>query len=222
MSELLALAEVYASGICRIVNPYLAPQGTAFLISDHLLITNSHVVINKSEAMYFQAEFDYEGEKEVTRFNLNPDDFFVTADFDDVDFTIVSLGKPVSGKKKLGDFCSCKISKKESKIGNSIHVIHHPWGGPKKIDLNGCLVGFSEKFIYYNAKTTAGSSGCPVFNDNFEVIGVHRKSVPSIALEKIDGNAHEGVSINAIIEYLKQKQAIEKDSDLFNFTSKKL
>ena len=223
MLKLLDLAKENAPSICRVVNRYSAPQGTAFMLSSRLLITNNHVIYNCEEAESFLAEFNYEHEGKklthVTRFELNPKDFFVSSHFDDLDFTIVSVGEAVFGNRKISEFGNCHISNgaiTDKKIGEPIHIIHHPWGEPKKIDLNGKLDGYTDRFLYYTANTCSGSSGCPIFNDEFEVIGIHRREAPKEPINNLNKNTHEGISITAILEYLRTKQKIQKDSDILD------
>ena len=54
-------------------------------------MTNSHIIFDPEEARRYLAEFDYELDEKnriraVTRFELNPDEFFASSDFDELDF----------------------------------------------------------------------------------------------------------------------------------------
>jgi len=60
MSKLATLAKANARSVCRLVNRYSGCRGTAFLISNRLIVTNSHVIDNVEQAETLLAEFDCE------------------------------------------------------------------------------------------------------------------------------------------------------------------
>lgn len=114
-------------------------QGTGFLISNQLFITNNHVISNSQKAKDFLVEFNYELDakgtpKPVSRFTLSPQDFFITSPEEDLDFTIVAMGKCVLGKATLSDlgFYQLKISSDE----NAIDTSKHYWSSAGQIQTN--------------------------------------------------------------------------------------
>jgi V8-like Glu-specific endopeptidase len=78
-----------------------------------------------------------------------------------------------------------------------VFIIQHPDGGPKMIGLSHNLVRYvGDDVIQYWTDTKAGSSGAPVFNSRWQVVGLHHRWV-----EAPDG---EGVA------YRNQGRRIER------------
>lgn len=80
----LELAVAAASSVARVIFSGRRPRGSAFMVSDRLLLSNNHVIASPSQAREFLVEFDYQldhrGEpKEATHFALAPDVFFLTS-----------------------------------------------------------------------------------------------------------------------------------------------
>src|SRR5215813_6846848 len=95
-----ALAASAAVG--RVVYRNLQPQGSGFMVSNRLFLTNNHVISSVAEARRFLLEFNYEldfrgNPKAVTRFELAPEVFFLTNSINDLDFTLVAVGARVGG-----------------------------------------------------------------------------------------------------------------------------
>lgn len=66
-----------------------------------------------------------------------------------------------------------------------MNIIHHPQGDYKQISIRENLfVGIDETKIYYETDTAQGSSGSPVFNDQWQVVGLHHKSVPKMTADE--------------------------------------
>ena len=55
-----------------------------------------------------------------------------------------------------------------------VWVISHPGGGGLQVSMkNNVLVGRQESRLHYRAATRGGSSGAPVFNNEWSLIGLH-------------------------------------------------
>jgi len=185
-----------SQAVCRIVLKLGSGRlgfGTGFLVSPSLLLTNHHVLETVEEAQHATAQFRYEpgdqGDAATpVEFALLPDRFFLTDK--DYDFSLVAVASTSRNGSKLGDFGYCPLIAAEGKIvpGEPVNIIQHPRGGLKQVVIreNKLLdlpkaTGADPKldrYAQYEADTDQGSSGSPVFNDQWEVIALHHSGVP--------------------------------------------
>lgn len=179
--------------------------GTGFLVAPGLLMTNQHVLKTAEDAASSVVEFDYQRDRlghalPIQTFNLRPDQFFLNDT--DHDFALVA----VEGDEALARFGYCPLIAREGKIliGDPINIIQHPNGEMKQIVVReNWLLDLPskpalDKFAHYSADTEPGSSGSPVFNDQWDVIALHHSGVPATDAKgrylDIDGNVWvEGV-----------------------------
>ncbi|MBE7170337.1 MAG: trypsin-like peptidase domain-containing protein [Williamsia sp.] len=89
-----------------------------------------------------------------------------------------------------------------------IYIIGHPSGGTLSMSLqDNLLLDHQAPLIHYRTPTVGGSSGSPVFNRQWELIGVHHKG--SSTMPRLHGQqgvyeANEGISIATIIAELEK------------------
>ncbi|MCI0388640.1 MAG: DNA/RNA non-specific endonuclease [Acidobacteria bacterium] len=204
-----------AGTVGRIVFRNLQPQGSGFMISDHLFLTNNHVIRSAADAGRFLVEFSYELDfkgtpKEVTRFEFAPQVFFLTNSENELDFTLVAVGNRVGGSGVLSDFGYCPMLGTDDKhvLGEFVNVIQHPQGDYKQVVIReNQLVTRFDNVLHYVADTEPGSSGSPVFNDQWEAIALHHWGEPFTLTTDSDGrpvrkDVNEGVRISAIVRTL--------------------
>src|SRR5205823_6140110 len=170
----LEIGSTRARAVARVENPRASIGiGTGFLISPELFITNNHVVRDPQTATDLVLQFDYAldpARKALTptEFAIAPQTFFITASEDDLDFTIVAVGKRLSGEGELTSFGCLPLSDREDKhaIGMNVNVIEHPLGQHKLVVVrdNELLARDLEaaRCLHYSAHTEEGSSGSPV------------------------------------------------------------
>ncbi|MGE0126822.1 MAG: serine protease [Blastocatellales bacterium] len=195
--SVLRLALERQAAVCKL---NIGPS-TGFLIAENILITCNHVLPNEEIAKWCKATFNLQlDDKRMPltpdEYGLDPTSLFVTDP--ELDITIVkTAGKP---GEKWGFIQLARVSPKE---GNSAIIIQHPSRlRYKKIALGDMEIKHvCDKKIQYLSDTLPGSSGSPIFNDDFSLIGIHRAG---------DWNPNdniyfrnEGVHINAVIDFLE-------------------
>jgi endonuclease G len=209
-----AVAYVEVSG------PKSSTAGTGFLISPNLFITNQHVIEDADAARGAQIVFDREADelgrpRSTSAFLLDPDRFALFSPVDALDYAVIAIGPLNSGSGSIEDFGFCALSNRPDKhaIGMSVNIIQHPLGWPKMIALrNNMLQLRTDRTLLYETDTDHGSSGAPVFNDEWELIALHHYGEPF--LERSDETGHpisatvnEGVRISAIYDDLEARLA---------------
>ncbi len=205
----------------------LVGYGTGFLVSPQLLITNNHVLSSRQEASSSHVEFNYQlglDGKPLTSvfFDLDPNTFFITDEL--LDYTLVAVKRVNRSGADLSHFGWYRLIEAEGKIiiGESVSIIQHPSGELKQVALReNQLIDVLPNFLHYQTDTAPGSSGSPVFNDQWEVVALHHSGVPERdnrgRILNIDGQvwqeeegeqriawkANEGVRISRIIKHIK-------------------
>src|SRR5215207_430865 len=214
----LELARIAASTVGRVISEDKQPIGSGFMISDRLFLTNNHVIPDIFEARQYLAEFNYEMSidrqpKPVTRFKFKPDEFFLTNPEDELDFTVVAIGQTVYGEGRLSDFGYCPLIGSDDKhvLGEFVNIIQHPEGDYKQVVLReNQLVTRLDRLLHYLADTNPGSSGSPVFNDQWEVIALHHWGEPTELItpdgKPVRKDVNEGVRISKILSDLTSKR----------------
>lgn len=206
--------------------------GTGFMVSPQLLMTNNHVLSSISDAAFSRAEFNFQDDASgrplpTSVFDLDPDLFFVTSE--ELDFTLTAVkDKARDGSGDLSElrfFGWNHLIEDEGKaiLGEFLNIIQHPNGEPKQLALReNEFIDLLENFIHYKTDTAPGSSGSPVFNDQWEIVGLHHSGVPrkdaagniltrdgtiwssSMGEHKIDWIANEGIRVSRLIRNIKQ------------------
>ncbi|WP_327090522.1 serine protease [Nonomuraea sp. NBC_01738] len=193
-------------------NGRAVPIGTGFLIAPSILLTNNHVLPEPETAAEAQVEFGAEMSVDDqppvwTRFTLDPDDLFVT----DVplDYTFVRVRPAADGRLAGALYGWSRLIGAQGKItiGESVNLVGHPAGRLKEITIRRSeLVDQLPSHLHYSGDTEQGSSGSPVFNDQWEVVALHHSGVPGP-----DGAwvANEGVRVSSIVASLPPDLAAE-------------
>ena len=211
-----------SKAICRISirdnRGVVVGYGTGFLVSPHILLTNNHVIRSQQVAFYSLAEFNYQDDEHFMpcptyNYRLDPETFFITNEY--LDFTMVALKKNPAIKKNIEDFGYLPMIQKPGNIlqGEYVSIIQHPKGGPKSVTLRENKVSrVRGNFIHYLTDTEPGSSGSPVFNDQWTLVALHHAGVPDPE-QKNEWIANEGIRISSIVDFLARKYSSLKEEE---------
>ena len=137
-------------------------------------------------------EFDFEEgiagpQKPVSAFRIDPTRAFVTSPMRDP----ANPGPPWTTRssqwirrrlqgKALAEFGVLGLIEERGKVvnGESVTIIQHPNGGLKKIAAReNQVVDKLDQYVLYVTDTEPGSSGSPVFNDQWIVVALHHAGV---------------------------------------------
>lgn len=231
--DFLELALAVSRFVCRIQirnSPgRTVGYGTGFMVSLRLLLTNNHVLSSAKEAIHSEVEFDYQYDRfgrllPVVTYGLEPNTFFMTDQ--DLDFTLVAVREQSFNAIELKRFGWNRLIADQGKVihADTLNIIQHPQGEAKQIVLrSNRLVDLLPDFAHYETDTEPGSSGSPVYNDQWEVVALHHSGVPkkigndliakdgSIWREGMDPNnlawvANEGVRVSSIVQHVKKQR----------------
>lgn len=90
-----------------------------------------------------------------------------------------------------------------------VYIIGHPGGGALSFSMqDNLLLDYDDRLLHYRAPTEGGSSGSPVFNGQWKLIGLHHAGYTSVNRLNNKGGtyaANEGISIFAIRQELKKQ-----------------
>jgi V8-like Glu-specific endopeptidase len=185
-----------AAAVARIVHPH--GPGSGFLIAPDLLLTNNHVLPSAESAAAAQVQFNYQnnwaGVLQPTR-SFSTDSSHFRTDYD-LDYSIVRVaGSPgdIYGYIDLG-------VRADPSVNDYVTIIQHPNGGPKQISLTDNKVSavFGDK-VQYATDTEPGSSGSPVFNQSWQIVGLHHAGGGLAGPDGIKYFTNEGILIASVI-----------------------
>ena len=182
--------------------------GTGSMVSPRLLLTNHHVLPDAEVARLSAAEFNFQdglGGKPLLSqlLPLDPDTFFIN-DLER-DFALVAVA---AREQDLAVFGLNRLIEAQGKaiVGDFVTIVQHPRGEKKQVALrDNRIVDELELFLHYEADTEPGSSGSPVFNDQWEIVALHHASVPTP--EHGAGTfLNEGIRASRILRFISEQQ----------------
>lgn len=214
--------------ICNSSNRLIG-YGTGFMVSPRLLLTNNHVLSDAQQAGFSLIEFNYQSSVggqmlQSYTYELDPTTFFLTDKR--LDYSLVAVKDSLTARPPLASFGWNRLIEEQGKVilGEYVNIIQHPSGQPKQLALReNQLVDLFDDFLHYRTDTAPGSSGSPVFNDQWEVVSLHHSGVPrkdeqgriltidgqtwtpEMGEDRIAWIANEGIRISRIAEHVKQQ-----------------
>jgi endonuclease G len=222
-----------SKSVCRVQvrneSGNLQGYGTGFMVSSSLMMTNNHVLPDPNSCKRSLADFNYEDDanfvpKNTKTFFLESDRFFYTSPKDKLDFTIVAVKPTAVDGTPLSGFGNLELIEQSGKalLGEYVSIIQHPEGQQKTVSIReNQVIDTIDQYIHYKTDTQAGSSGSPVFNDQWDLVALHHSGIPAkdeqgrtlamdnqvwtpeMGEEKIQWVANEGIRISKIMENLR-------------------
>ncbi|MEX2109585.1 MAG: serine protease [Gemmatimonadaceae bacterium] len=173
-----------------------------------VLVTNSHVVSAKEEnapaARPDEAVITFEAlsgssMNDVPSYSVGK--ILWESSVQELDATVIALDRPVDGLE--GDDC-CEVAK-SLPLNNQrgrVYIIGHPAGGALSYSIqDNILIDHEDPWLHYRAPTEGGSSGSPVYNTQWKLIGLHHagsSEVPRLRKQEGRYEANEGIWIQSI------------------------
>jgi len=205
---------------------------TGFMVSENLLLTNWHVFREMKDVADSEVQFFYEYDLNGTptqpiAFRLNTTVFYHSCE--ELDYCFVGVEQTdLTQTHSLSAIGYIFLDPAMGKLGNineeALNIIHHPGGDFKQLSIReNLLVQKLPKTIWYKTDTAQGSSGSPVFNDQWQVVALHHMGIPKrdgdafvdregklfyadedgqVDSSRIIWEANEGIRISAILEDL--------------------
>lgn len=93
-----------------------------------------------------------------------------------------------------------------------VFIVQHPEGAAMKLALDtNAVIGYSPKNrrIRYRTNTLSGSSGSPVFNQNWELLALHHAGDPKYPALRT-GKYNEGIPIRTLVKHLEEEDVLAK------------
>jgi V8-like Glu-specific endopeptidase len=195
--------------------------GTGWLIAPNLLVTNHHVVAARfaddapvtaadlaMQAAGAQAWLDYvDAAKPYPVYPVTA----LEASDESLDYAMLRVRDiAAEDPRPLSDWGFLRIAPETDELrpGRPLNIIQHPAGHVKQIAIrrNDCVGVRDGNEFWYLTDTLPGSSGSPVFNDDWLVVGLHRASqtLPEKVYMKGETIKYNnvGVRIHSILRHL--------------------
>jgi endonuclease G len=81
--------------------------------------------------------------------------------------------------------------------------VQHPEGQKKQVALrDNRIVDVLDNFLHYEADTQPGSSGSPVFNDQWDLVALHHASVPAPDHPELGKFVNEGIRVSRLLAFI--------------------
>lgn len=167
--SMLEIALEAARAVVRVGLPTGA--GSGFMIAPDLMMTNHHVIASREAAARAELMFNYQLDRtgkarEPVTVGAVPDGLFHT--HEGLDYTVIQLAGPP-------DFgAALTLRPVVLQRDGRVNIVQHPGGHFKKISMQNNFVAYADRqVVQYYTSTLPGSSGSPVFNDDFGVVAIH-------------------------------------------------
>jgi len=172
---------------------------TANLIAVDVLLTNYHCIPGMKKnvkVIRSIAVFDYLREDQDDAPSYEVDVTPIAANYDK-DFALLRVQD--NPGDKFGYF---KLQPQKAKANQSLFIIHHPAGMPKRLTRFRCKAyapePYAQVYFRHRCDTLGGSSGSLIFNLNFEVVALHNQGGLT---QDSQSSFNRGISVFALMEH---------------------
>jgi V8-like Glu-specific endopeptidase len=201
-----------SKSVCQVVRPD-GGKGTGFVLEDGYLMTNWHVIYSKELAASSKIIFNYEEDlsgnlQKTSEYSLESDNCKFSRDTE-FDYAYIKIkDNPIDPLSQWGSLDIDTFS--DPQTGQPVTIIQHPLGNTKYIALTlNQIISVDKPKLFYRTDTEKGSSGSPVFNNEWKVIALHHAGMKEedggLVINKTTGErrgANEGILIKPIIEHI--------------------
>ncbi len=184
---------------------------TANLIARDVLLTNYHCIPGMEKDVKVVrsiAVFDYLREDQTSSPQYEVDITPITANYDK-DFALLRVAD------NPGDtFGYFELQPQKAKANQSLFIIHHPAGMPKRLTRFRCKAyapePYAQVYFRHRCDTLGGSSGSLIFNLNFEVVALHNQGGLT---QDSQTSFNRGISIFSLMENEDFAMLVSKSGD---------
>jgi hypothetical protein len=203
-----------ARAVARIRGEASNSLGTGFLVNasdldpkvkGQLLITSHHVIpglIPDYEHAVVTFEALDGGAKKYAIAEM-----LWTSPVNELDTTVLRLKEPVAGVE-LYPICQPPLPPIEEKP--HLYVIGHPTGGTMQFSISdNLMIDHEDPKVHYRTPTFAGSSGSPVFDDDWKLLALHHMGSINL-MPRLQGgglySANEGLYFPTIVGRFRERR----------------
>jgi S1-C subfamily serine protease len=192
-----------APAVCRLVVDVHGQgmHGSGFRIGPDLLLTNWHVLHDKSgtRATAVTSEFGYEDDGKggaLAPVAIACDVASIVTDQAD-DWAVIRASAPLSDQWPVIPLSAAV----DPTIRASAYIVQHPSGDRKRLGfVRNQVSSFDDHVLHYLTDTQQGSSGSPVFDADGKLIGLHHAGgTPQTAVGKPPMSKNEGIRIPRVV-----------------------
>jgi S1-C subfamily serine protease len=215
------------AGVARIETQWGQGFGTGFLIrgedlhpaltGEALLITNAHVISSDPDVRKRfppgtppeRTRVRFEGREDADK-TYAVKQVLWTSPPEQLDASVLRLETSVPCDPPYPLAVSMPVADQDR-----VYVIGHPQGGTLSISIqDNRVVDVHSPKLHYRAPTEPGSSGSPVFNQDWELVALHHAGSKEMRALSGEGvrEANEGIWISAIIKALRDELIVAKPS----------
>lgn len=203
--------------VCRVEAPgHGNTLGTGFLIAPRLILTNYHVIYAVDDAIglleqatKLEFRFGYKNFPVIQSGRLykakDEGALLAYSEGQNLDYALICLadtphdndGIPIQPLFPL--FAN---NPRKLLLDEPIAIIQYPEGDAVKVAYGKVALEYEQRF-QYNVNTLHGSSGSPIFDKHWNLVGLHRGNGPDPDNKSVPELGNEGIALIAILSKIK-------------------